>query len=96
MATTAPIIETDDFDEKKLETRYKHFDEISDDSPDQDDQSDGRSVASSPNRKSTRNRRGTIDSRFNEENLGDDFEDTPWCPPTISRAKEYKEQVAAS
>ena len=42
-------------------------------------------------RKKRGNRGGTIDSRFNEENLGDNFEETPWLPPSIAKAILFKE-----
>ena len=39
-----------------------------------------------------RSRRGSADSRYNAENLGDNFEDTPWLPPSIEKAIEFKEE----
>lgn len=41
----------------------------------------------------SRNRRGSTDSRFTEENLGDNFEETSWCPPSIEKAKQFKAQA---
>ena len=33
---------------------------------------------------------GFIEEEIYEENLGDDFEDTPWVPPSLTLAEEYK------
>jgi hypothetical protein len=30
------------------------------------------------------------DDDYEEENLGDDFEDTPWVPPSHDKAMEYR------
>ena len=40
-----------------------------------------------------RGRRQSVDSRFNHENLGDDFERTPWLPPSIAKALQHKEEA---
>ena len=61
-----------------------------------DDEKSRKSKGSERSRNSkifTRNRRGTIDSRHNEENLGEEFEETPWVPPSIGKALEFREQA---
>lgn len=51
-----------------------------------------RSMKSMSSVRHSRNRRGSTDSRFTEENLGDDFENSPWVPPSIEKARQFRAQ----
>lgn len=54
---------------------------------------DARSTYSSSTTAKKYGRRQSVDSRFNHENLGDDFERTPWLPPSIAKALQHKEEA---